>query len=72
MRPTPFLKYSTPRTSRIFFIAGPCVIESELICKKIADRLAKLSSRYKVDILFKASYDKANRLAKNSFRGPEI
>jgi 2-dehydro-3-deoxyphosphooctonate aldolase (KDO 8-P synthase) len=70
MRPTPFLKYSTPRTPSLFFIAGPCVIESESICKKIADRLAKLSSRYKVDILFKASYDKANRLARDSFRGP--
>ena len=61
--------YSTRRAQRLFFVAGPCVIESEAVCKKIAGQLAELSSRHKVDIIFKASYDKANRLAKGSFRG---
>jgi 2-dehydro-3-deoxyphosphooctonate aldolase (KDO 8-P synthase) len=53
-----------------FIIAGPCVIENEKICFSIARQLKQLSSQYSVDIVFKASYDKANRTSKNSFRGP--
>jgi 2-dehydro-3-deoxyphosphooctonate aldolase (KDO 8-P synthase) len=53
-----------------FIIAGPCVIESEEICLSIAHQLKRLSSQYSVDIIFKASYDKANRTSKNAFRGP--
>jgi 2-dehydro-3-deoxyphosphooctonate aldolase (KDO 8-P synthase) len=66
--PFPF-KFSTPLNPNLFFIAGPCVIESGSLCRKIADRLAALSSRLKIDIVFKASYDKANRLSGSSFRG---
>ena len=58
------------RHSGLFFIAGPCVIESEELCLRIADRLAALAARYGFDVVFKASYDKANRLAADSFRGP--
>jgi 2-dehydro-3-deoxyphosphooctonate aldolase (KDO 8-P synthase) len=53
-----------------FIIAGPCVIENEQICLAIAQQLKHLSSQYSVEIFFKASYDKANRTSKNSFRGP--
>jgi 2-dehydro-3-deoxyphosphooctonate aldolase (KDO 8-P synthase) len=53
-----------------FFIAGPCVIESEKHCLKIADRLAEYAGRFKVPLIFKASYDKANRTSVNSYRGP--
>ena len=72
----PFFKYAShsssrsPRPPRPFFIAGPCVIESEKLCLAIAERLAKLSSACAVDIVFKASYDKANRTSIQSFRGP--
>ncbi|NLP03962.1 MAG: 3-deoxy-8-phosphooctulonate synthase [Fibrobacter sp.] len=55
---------------RLFFIAGPCVIESKELCLKIASNLAALSRKYGVDIIFKASYDKANRTSRDSFRGP--
>jgi len=56
--------------SRPFFIAGPCVIESEAHCLKLAERLAAYAGRLGVDIIFKASYDKANRTSAQSFRGP--
>jgi 2-dehydro-3-deoxyphosphooctonate aldolase (KDO 8-P synthase) len=57
---------------RPFFIAGPCVIESEKHCLKIAERLAGYAERLKVDLIFKASYDKANRTSVNSYRGPGL
>ncbi len=53
-----------------FLIAGPCVIEKEHTSLLIAEQLKRLSSQYCIDIIFKASYDKANRTSKNSFRGP--
>jgi 2-dehydro-3-deoxyphosphooctonate aldolase (KDO 8-P synthase) len=53
----------------LFFIAGPCVIESEKLCLDIAETLAKLAIDKKVVIIFKASYDKANRTSRSSFRG---
>lgn len=56
--------------SRPFFIAGPCVIESEKHCLKLAERLAEYAARLRVQLIFKASYDKANRTSKDSFRGP--
>jgi len=53
-------------------IAGPCVIESERMALSIADRLAKLGRRLRIPIVFKASYDKANRTSIKSFRGPGL
>jgi 2-dehydro-3-deoxyphosphooctonate aldolase (KDO 8-P synthase) len=67
---TSIFKYNTDRSPNLFIIAGPCVIESREICLKIASTLTKLSSTYKIDIIFKASYDKANRTSRDSFRGP--
>jgi 2-dehydro-3-deoxyphosphooctonate aldolase (KDO 8-P synthase) len=58
--------------SKPFFIAGPCVIESEKHCLKIAERLADYAERLGVPIIFKASYDKANRTSVTSFRGPGL
>ncbi len=57
---------------RPFFIAGPCVIESERHCLRMAERLARFAERLTIDLIFKASYDKANRTSANSFRGPGI
>lgn len=65
-----FFKYSSEKKPKLFIIAGPCVIESLDMCRKIAAKLADLSGRYKVDIVFKASYDKANRSSAFSYRGP--
>ena len=53
-------------------IAGPCVIESEDLVMKVADKICKLSTKYDFDFIFKSSYDKANRTSINSFRGPGI
>jgi len=57
------------RNNSLFFIAGPCVIESEDLCLHIAERLARVADKHGVKIVFKASYDKANRTSKASFRG---
>jgi 2-dehydro-3-deoxyphosphooctonate aldolase (KDO 8-P synthase) len=65
-------KFIAPRSRHLYFIAGPCVIESETLCKKIADTLAALAEKHGVDIVFKASYDKANRLSGSSYRGPGL
>jgi 2-dehydro-3-deoxyphosphooctonate aldolase (KDO 8-P synthase) len=59
-------------TVRPFFIAGPCVIESERHCLKMADRLAAVAERLGIDLIFKASFDKANRTSSSSFRGPGL
>lgn len=55
---------------RPFFIAGPCVIESEPHCLKMAEELAAIAMRLGIELIFKASYDKANRTSASSFRGP--
>jgi 2-dehydro-3-deoxyphosphooctonate aldolase (KDO 8-P synthase) len=55
-----------------FVIAGPCVIENEKICLDIAKQLAKISSETNTPIIFKASFDKANRSSISSFRGPGL
>lgn len=54
-------------------IAGPCVIESRDLCLRVADELARLEGRIDgLSVVFKASYDKANRTAHTSFRGPGL
>jgi 2-dehydro-3-deoxyphosphooctonate aldolase (KDO 8-P synthase) len=58
------------RSHELFFIAGPCVIETEYLCLEIAETLARVASDNNVVIVFKASYDKANRTSGSSFRGP--
>lgn len=54
----------------LFVIAGPCVIESQQICLDIAEKLLDISKKTAIPIIFKASYDKANRSSIDSFRGP--
>jgi len=53
-------------------IAGPCVIESRAGCLALAARLARLAHSEKIPLIFKASYDKANRTAHTSYRGPGL
>src|SRR5690348_15764765 len=55
-----------------FLIAGPCVIESPALTQEIAGRLKELTARLRIPFVFKASYDKANRSSRASFRGPGI
>ena len=52
------------------FIAGPCVMESLSLMKEIAHELVRLNQKYNIDIIFKASFYKANRTSIHSFRGP--
>lgn len=54
------------------FIAGPCVIESAELLDTVASRLVEINRRLGTDIIFKASFDKANRTSIHSFRGPGI
>src|SRR4029079_13766440 len=56
----------------LLFIAGPCVIESEQLVLDVAYRLADLSERLNVPVVFKSSFDKANRTSLESFRGPGL
>jgi len=56
----------------LFVMAGPCVIETKAICLDIAKRLADIAQRTNVGIIFKASFDKANRSSISSFRGPGL
>ena len=55
-----------------FFIAGPCVIENDELLFTVAEELVRIRDQYDITIIFKASYDKANRTALSSFRGPGI
>ena len=54
------------------FIAGPCVIESQELLYTVAKKLVEINQKLKVDIIFKASFDKANRTSISSFRGPGL
>jgi 2-dehydro-3-deoxyphosphooctonate aldolase (KDO 8-P synthase) len=56
----------------LLVIAGPCVIESEKLCLEIANFLVELNQDLAVNIVFKASFDKANRTSASSKRGPGL
>jgi 2-dehydro-3-deoxyphosphooctonate aldolase (KDO 8-P synthase) len=56
----------------LFLIAGPCVIESERHALKMAERLSATARELGVPVIFKASYDKANRTSLDSYRGPGL
>jgi 2-dehydro-3-deoxyphosphooctonate aldolase (KDO 8-P synthase) len=56
----------------LFLIAGPCVIESEMHARMMADRVARIAGDAGVPYIFKASYDKANRSSIKAFRGPGL
>lgn len=63
----PKLKYSDSRN--FLLIAGPCVVESEEIIFKTAEKLVELTDKYKIPFVFKSSYRKANRTKIDSFSG---
>src|SRR5262249_56018625 len=56
----------------LLWILGPCVIESHELTLRIADVLAELAGRWQLPVVFKASFDKANRSSGKSFRGPGL
>jgi len=57
-------------SNRLFVIAGPCVIESAALCRRVARHMVKVTERLGIPYVFKASCDKANRTSVRSFRGP--
>ena len=57
---------------KLFLIAGPCVIESEVHALKMAEAIGAVARDRKIPFIFKASYDKANRTSIRSFRGPGL
>lgn len=59
-------------TNETFFIAGPCVMESYEIMDIIASELDRLRKQFNIPIVFKASFDKANRTSIHSYRGPGL
>lgn len=64
--------YACGPGSPLLFIAGPCVIESHELTMQVAETLAELAKRFQLPLIFKASFDKANRTAGSSFRGPGL
>jgi 2-dehydro-3-deoxyphosphooctonate aldolase (KDO 8-P synthase) len=56
----------------LLWIAGPCVIETHDSTLAIADELRKIADRLHLNLIFKASFDKANRTSTKSFRGPGL
>jgi len=63
----PLLKHT--ESQHFFLIAGPCVVEGETICMQIAQELCLLSEKWRIPLIFKASYRKANRSRSDSFTG---
>jgi 2-dehydro-3-deoxyphosphooctonate aldolase (KDO 8-P synthase) len=57
---------------QLFLVAGPCVIESEAHVRRLAEWVQRIASDLGVPLIFKASYDKANRTSMKSFRGPGL
>ncbi len=60
------------RRDALFLIAGPCVIENDTISLRVAEHLARLAERVPGGIIFKASFDKANRSNAGAVRGPGL
>lgn len=70
MKRVPVKNFFVGEREPLTIISGPCVIESEAHTMACAEALVKIVQKYKVQFIFKASYDKANRSSINSFRGP--
>jgi len=64
--------YRCGRGQPLLVIAGPCVIEDEALTLSIAGRLKQIAAELAVPLVFKASFDKANRTSMDSFRGPGL
>ncbi len=65
-------KISVGNGNPLVLIAGPCVLETEEIALKIAERVKPICDSYKLPFIFKSSFDKANRTSSGSYRGPGL
>jgi len=64
--------YACGEGQPLLLIAGPCVIENETVTLTIAERLKQMTADLPLQLIFKASFDKANRTSLDSFRGPGL
>ena len=64
--------YQCGSGQNLLVIAGPCVIETEQLTLSIASRLKDIASQLPINLIFKASFDKANRTSVDSYRGPGL
>lgn len=58
--------------SKPFFILGPCVMENQELLYQVAEQVARVGQQYQVPVVFKSSFDKANRTSIHSYRGPGL
>ena len=59
-------------TEKPFFILGPCVMENQELLYTVAEKVAEVGAKYPVTVVFKSSFDKANRTSIHAYRGPGI
>lgn len=71
-RTVPVGPYRCGPLEPLLFIIGPCVIENEELITRVSGELAELKQKRNIQLVFKASYDKANRTSIDSFRGPGL
>jgi 2-dehydro-3-deoxyphosphooctonate aldolase (KDO 8-P synthase) len=71
-RCVPVKNFHIGQGQQLAIMTGPCVIESEEHCMRSAEQLKKIFAGRPINLIFKSSYDKANRSSINSYRGPGI
>ena len=72
MQQVPVKDFFIGKGQPLSIMCGPCVIESEEHCLRCAEVLKSIFAKRKINLIFKSSYDKANRLSLSSFRGPGL
>lgn len=72
MHNVPVKNFFIGKGQPLVILSGPCVIESEDHCLKAAEALKKIFNKRNIHLVFKSSYDKANRSSADSFRGPGL
>ena len=72
MKPVSVATLTIGGGSPLVFIVGPCVIESASHAMEMALAIREIAARTRLGVVFKASYDKANRTSRHSFRGPGL
>lgn len=72
IRPLPIADFAIGEGLPLVLISGPCVIESEELALRSAERLKEICALFQIPLIYKSSYDKANRSSVSSFRGPGI
>lgn len=72
MKRIPIKNFYIGSEEPLVVMSGPCVIESEEHCLRAAETLKKIFNKHQVQLIFKSSYDKANRSSYHSFRGPGL